>query len=89
MSAIQIPRAASYEAMEPGQYFPVRSYGGGSVVGAWLYCPECKHKQLLTAHSISADGTVHPSILCAMAPCTWHVWAVLVDWDEGAVNADA
>jgi hypothetical protein len=44
-------------------------------------CGRCATlKQPSGGHDIAADGTVTPSIVCPYAPCSWHVWAKLLDW---------
>ena len=44
-----------------------------------LSCPK-GHIASLRDHSIAADGTVAPSVVCPWADCTFHEMVRLVDW---------
>ncbi len=38
------------------------------------------HVAYLSDHTIAADGTVSPSLVCPEPGCSWHVTAKLVGW---------
>ncbi len=42
------------------------------------------HVCSLTNHTIAADGTVTPSLVCPTDECGWHVFLRLVDWEPAA-----
>ena len=44
-----------------------------------LACPN-GHLATVRSHTIAADGTVSPSLLCFMEECGWHVFGRLEDW---------
>lgn len=44
-----------------------------------IKCPN-GHIGSLRNHSIAADGTVTPSVVCHDPECGWHVWARLDGW---------
>ena len=46
----------------------------------WVRCPECGVRGALTDHSIAADGSISPSLVCP-AGCGWHVFARLLGWE--------
>jgi len=39
---------------------------------AVAYCPKCGKKGYLDEHTIAADGTVSPSLVCPHQPCDFH-----------------
>lgn len=49
-----------------------------------IRCPTCGQSATLRhpngGHTIAADGTVTPSVVCPYPPCTWHEWVRLGDW---------
>jgi hypothetical protein len=47
-------------------------------------CPN-GHGIVLKGHSIDADGTVHPSVVCPAPACGFHDFVRLARWDAGAV----
>jgi hypothetical protein len=47
-------------------------------------CPN-GHSITLKGHSIDADGTVRPSVVCPTAACEFHDFVRLSGWDAGAV----
>jgi hypothetical protein len=47
-------------------------------------CPN-GHGIVLKGHSIDADGTVHPSIVCPEPACDFHDFVRLARWDAGPV----
>jgi len=78
-----------YHFLEGGGTCP----NGGEAV-FWIRCPgddpdqpqehgKCGLK-LICGHAVKADGTVQPSIGCAV--CGFHAWATLADWDHGEVD---
>ena len=38
------------------------------------------HLATVRSHTIAADGTVSPSLLCFVEGCGWHVFGRLEDW---------
>jgi hypothetical protein len=48
-------------------------------------CPN-GHEITLKGHSIDADGTVHPSVVCCTPDCEFHDFVRLVRWDAGPVG---
>ncbi len=51
------------------------------VLTALISCDK-GHWCSLTNHTIAADGTVTPSLVCPTEDCGWHVFLRLVDWRE-------
>jgi len=49
---------------------------------AIISCPVCGHFGGLGNHTIAADGTVTPSLVCPWAPCTYHDMGRLEGWSE-------
>jgi hypothetical protein len=47
-------------------------------------CPN-GHGITLKGHSIDADGSVHPSVVCPVPACDFHDFVRLSRWDAGAV----
>jgi hypothetical protein len=47
-------------------------------------CPN-GHGIILKGHSIDADGTVHPSVVCPAPACDFHDFVRLSRWDAGPV----
>lgn len=74
----------------PGEWMPVR---GNQMVLAMIRCPVCLRTQCLVrtdgaeGHTIDAEGHVTPSIVCAIAGCTFHVTGKLLDWNANSVVA--
>lgn len=65
-----------FKACEPGRWdYHWRS---DDTLTAAVYCQDCRVKAILDDHTISQDGTVHPSLGCPL--CGWHVWIRLKDW---------
>lgn len=68
--------------MPRGHWFPL-SKGDRECspdgVHAIITCPDCG-KSCALKHTVAADGTVTPSMVCPHKPCPWHVWGVLDDW---------
>ena len=68
----------------PGTWFPVTIDG---VKSARVTCPECRRPCSIgpyspgaeSGHTIAADGTVLPSLVCPY--CPWHVFVRLLDWE--------
>ena len=52
----------------------------------WHKCPECQKGSVMQEHWVAADGKVTPSIAC-FAPCGYHVFGVLEDWNYGTKMA--
>ena len=46
---------------------------------AIVKCPKCGRWEALM-HTIKPDGTVNPSIICAVKPCTFHDYVKLDGW---------
>jgi hypothetical protein len=46
---------------------------------AWFRCPK-GHLGMLSAHTIGADGTVTPSVVCPTEGCGFHEYIKLKDW---------
>ena len=54
----------------------------GTRLDITIRCPQC-HVQMMLAtrnHTIAADRTVSPSLVCANEKCTWHIFVRLADW---------
>lgn len=47
-------------------------------------CPN-GHGIILKGHSIDADGTVHPSVVCPVPACDFHDFVRLSRWDAGSI----
>lgn len=45
-------------------------------------CGKCGRVASLSGHTISADGTVSPSLVCPHEGCDWHVWVRLMVWSD-------
>ncbi len=90
MSVVVLPH--DQEKQAPGSWW--RS-GSGYIS---IRCPQCMRAATLRdpldgparadgthGHSIEADGTVRPSIVCPShrtePPCSWHVWGRLDAWN--------
>ena len=76
---IDIPAGVDWDAAEAAESYPLwipvnDSDGKRSAI---VFCPGCRNPGFLKGHTVAADGTVTPSILCA---CGWHVFARLLDW---------
>ncbi len=85
MDIIEIPYCASADKLPSWRMGP-----SGFVTVA---CGDCGKRSVLRdgpnesmrmdgthGHDISPEGAVRPSIVCPYKPCTWHVWARLMDW---------
>lgn len=70
---------------QPGTWRPW-VYGTGRQAGAVVTCPICLRTMSVgggrfgSAHTIAADGTVSPSLVCPYPPCAWHVFVRLDGW---------
>ena len=74
----------------PGRGLPPTPPGTWYAVGVAtsIVCPEGHDSWLASEtagqdepyHTVAADGTVHPSVVCPWKGCTWHVFARLLDW---------
>lgn len=62
---------------DPGPRWRLGLCDGAAQV--WVACTQ-GHRANLAAHTIDADGTVHPSLVCPVEGCGWHVWGQLQDW---------
>ncbi|MFT6669083.1 MAG: hypothetical protein ACJAVZ_000531 [Afipia broomeae] len=51
---------------------------------AQFACPN-GHGIILKGHSIDADGTVHPSVVCPVPACDFHDFVRLSRWDAGSI----
>jgi hypothetical protein len=47
-----------------------------------LICGGCGYISTMSNHTIAADGTVKPSLLCPNDECSFHVWGKLLAWEE-------
>jgi hypothetical protein len=74
---VDLPKAARPGTTPPGHWSPLRDGGRWS---ASIACPQCGVLATLTDHSIAADGTVSPSVVCPTSGCSWHVQARLLGW---------
>ncbi|MBU2118771.1 MAG: hypothetical protein KJ954_14380 [Alphaproteobacteria bacterium] len=45
-----------------------------------ISCPGCGNYGSLSGHSIAADGTVTPSVVCTVPGCGFHEWIKLEGW---------
>ena len=63
----------SSDVREPGPWW--RKFGARVL----LRCGECQEKTPLD-HEVRAGGEVHPSVVCPMEGCSWHVWLTLEGW---------
>lgn len=45
------------------------------------------HPIVLRDHTIRADGTVHPSVVCNASGCQFHAFVVLTGWRDGDIVA--
>ncbi len=61
-----------------GQWTERYTHGGTRT--ACVCCPECGELGTLENHSILGDGTVTPSVICAVPDCDFHDFARLADW---------
>lgn len=69
-------RCDDWEQLKPGQWTPTRASTGKSAV---IACPKCGIHGGLD-HSIAADGTVMPSLVCPTNGCDFHEWGKLEGW---------
>ncbi|SRR5258707_3292393 len=51
---------------------------------ATMACP-AGHVLTLRIHTIKADGSVMPSVVCPVAGCSFHDYVRLADWSFGSV----
>lgn len=51
--------------------------------GANITCGGCGRGIALCNHTIAADGTVSPSVVCPHPGCGWHVFLRLDGWPAG------
>lgn len=70
----------------PGQWWPATRTDGPTT--ATLICPDCKKPMSLQGHTIAADGTVGPSVVCPRASgnvecpeCGFHEFVRLEGWN--------
>lgn len=77
---IDIPRtyAAPFEE-PPNTWKPI--FWRGKLHSAIYTCPK-GHVGLLDEHTILADGTVSPSVVCTTHDCTFHDYIRLEGWAE-------
>lgn len=68
--------------METIRNYKVARGPDGAIRFLTMHCPQCGKEMSLSliVHTISAEGTIIPSLVCPHAPCTWHVWARLDPW---------
>ncbi len=84
---ITIRKAESDHAPLPGSWFLL---GEAPLRVVCVRCAACGRDSTLhhlhdgSGHQIAADGTVHPSIVCPHAGCSWHVWGRLDGWSADA-----
>jgi len=62
-----------------GTWEPITRADGSC--SAMVGCGECGKNQNLTGHTITADGSVTPSLQCSFPPCPWHVYVKLEGWE--------
>lgn len=84
---IDVPRQDSpaYEE-SPLTWKPFTIYESGEIGGALLTCSR-GHTCSLTidkehAHTIAADGTVSPSVVCPIEGCDFHEFVRLIGWED-------
>jgi len=61
-----------------GEWEPLQS---GDQRKASIVCPECGRMRLIISHTINADGTVSPSVVCGMSDCSFHEFIKLEEWN--------
>lgn len=44
------------------------------------------HRLVLSGHSVDADGTVAPSVVCRVPECDFHDFVRLLDWQGGKLH---
>ena len=75
---LDIPRRTDVHGQRPPWWRSLnREDGLGATAG--MVCPH-GHYGTLHDHEIAADGTVTPSVQCAVANCDFHEMIRLVDW---------
>ena len=62
----------------PGQWRPAIRDGQRT---ATVSCPRCGRSASLSDHTIAADGTVTPSLVCPYEGCDFHDWIALFGWE--------
>lgn len=60
--------------MRPGEWIKL------SDGNAMIACPKCGGEAPLD-HSVAADGTISPSLVCPYTPCDFHEWGRLEGWE--------
>ena len=72
--------------LEPGQWAHIANPEYSPDTKALVRCPLCKWEMGIgAAHSIGANGVLHPSLVCANKSCTFHERPVTLEgWDGGA-----
>jgi ribosomal protein S27AE len=69
-------------------------FGPTRIKGAAVVCPQCGAGMSIgggtrfgSCHTIAADGTVRPSVVCPR--CPWHTFIRLLDWPRARTGAIA
>jgi hypothetical protein len=84
---VTFTRASSYETATPGMWFSflrsaletVKHERHGHV---GVVCPLCHKAMTLSraVHTVTDDGTVHPSLVCRQTGCLFHAFVRLDGW---------
>ncbi len=78
---VTLRRAASREAIKPGEWAAIDEPEFRHVWKAIIACPECGFESSIRTHEVAADGTISPSLVCPASGCSWHVWGRLDGWE--------
>ena len=85
MILIKKAKADDYWLSTPGQWRPGNITPTGKLDDvmnrtANVSCPDCGQAASLSGHTISADGSVSPSLICPHNGCTFHDHIKLEEW---------
>lgn len=72
-------RSTRSDPLQVGGWWPLQDSERGR--SAVVRCPVCKECATLTAHEISEDGIVSPSLQCPHNDCTFHEFVRLEGWE--------
>jgi hypothetical protein len=74
---LDLRRASAPGLSEPGTWELSARSGAPT---ALVCCPWCRQWASLSSHTISADGTVSPSLVCPAPACGFHDHVRLAGW---------
>lgn len=65
---------------KPGTWMRTSKFIQQEGIKAYLCCRKCGFVTSIRTHTIDADGTIKPSLVCPIDSCNEHVFGILENW---------